>query len=300
MKNPTVNYSVIIPHYNSPKLLARCLASIPEREDIQVIVVDDCSKPDIVEFSHLPGHGRPNTEVYQTPYGGSAGRARNVGLDHAKGKWLLFADADDFYTPQAWNLFDKYLDSEADIIYFGLTSADSDTLMPTERHKAFDQFVQAYAAEPTQENEKWLRYRHDVPWGKLIRRGLVVEQGIRFGETRYYNDTLFSCNCAISARAIAAESKEAYCVTDSNCSLTKQMSPDALIIRLTVTCTKNQILRRHNLREYQMPILFYLRMGWKLSPRLFFKLVLIGIQFNSSWCMEIKRWVLRQHTKSTR
>ena len=38
-----INYSIIIPHYNVPNLLLRCVRSIPVREDIQVIVVDDCS-----------------------------------------------------------------------------------------------------------------------------------------------------------------------------------------------------------------------------------------------------------------
>ena len=36
-------FSVIIPHYGIPELLRRCLASIPDRADLEVIVVDDCS-----------------------------------------------------------------------------------------------------------------------------------------------------------------------------------------------------------------------------------------------------------------
>ena len=45
------NVSIIIPHYNSPDLLAVLLDSIPEKEDIQIIVVDDNStkKTDIYE-----------------------------------------------------------------------------------------------------------------------------------------------------------------------------------------------------------------------------------------------------------
>lgn len=38
-ENNGINYSIIIPHYNIPDLLGRCLRSIPERRDIQVIVV---------------------------------------------------------------------------------------------------------------------------------------------------------------------------------------------------------------------------------------------------------------------
>ena len=38
-----INYSIIIPHKNIPNLLQRCLDSIPNREDVQIIVVDDNS-----------------------------------------------------------------------------------------------------------------------------------------------------------------------------------------------------------------------------------------------------------------
>src|SRR5690554_1026331 len=97
VKINSINYSVIIPHKNIPDLLERCLQSIPIREDIQVIVVDDNSDPDKVNFLEFPGLNRKNTEVYFTKEGKGAGYARNVGLTKAKGKWLIFSDADDYF-----------------------------------------------------------------------------------------------------------------------------------------------------------------------------------------------------------
>ena len=87
----TINYSFIIPHKNSVKLLNRCLDSIPQREDIEIIVVDDNSdeKPIVkrtVEVVYL---------TYKESNG--AGKARNIGITKAKGRWLLFADCDDYY-----------------------------------------------------------------------------------------------------------------------------------------------------------------------------------------------------------
>ena len=38
-----INYSIIIPHKNSAGLLQRCLDSIPQRDDIQIIIIDDNS-----------------------------------------------------------------------------------------------------------------------------------------------------------------------------------------------------------------------------------------------------------------
>lgn len=46
-------YSIIIPHKDIPCLLQRCLDSIPPRDDVQIIVADDDSSPDVVDFAHF-------------------------------------------------------------------------------------------------------------------------------------------------------------------------------------------------------------------------------------------------------
>ena len=53
------DYSIIIPSKNLPDLLQRALDSIPRRDDIQVIVVDDASDPGLVDFDAYPGLGDP-------------------------------------------------------------------------------------------------------------------------------------------------------------------------------------------------------------------------------------------------
>jgi glycosyltransferase involved in cell wall biosynthesis len=50
-----ITFSIIIPHKNTPELLQRCLASIPKREDIQIIVIDDNSDNTKVDFEYFPG-----------------------------------------------------------------------------------------------------------------------------------------------------------------------------------------------------------------------------------------------------
>ena len=112
------NYSIIIPHKDSAELLAYCLSSIPVREDVQVIVVDDNSDPQKVDFEHFPKWEGKHYEYYLTKEGKGAGYARNVGLNHAVGKWILFVDADDYLLPTINSIFDECITSEADIIYF--------------------------------------------------------------------------------------------------------------------------------------------------------------------------------------
>ena len=63
-----INYSIIIPHKNIPNLLQRCLDSIPNREDVQIIVVDDNSDPNIVDFDKFPSIFWLMYQMYVTTY----------------------------------------------------------------------------------------------------------------------------------------------------------------------------------------------------------------------------------------
>ena len=52
--------------------MQRCLASIPQRDDIQVIIVDDNSNEGVVDLNHFAGYSRKNTEIYLTKEGKGA------------------------------------------------------------------------------------------------------------------------------------------------------------------------------------------------------------------------------------
>ena len=212
-----VKYSIIIPHYNIPDLLGRCLASIPEREDIQVIVVDDCS-PDAKEYPDaIPELSRPFVEFYSTPIGGSAGRARNIGVQHATGKWVTFLDADDLFVDNVGQIFDKYSDRTEDVIYFRAASVMSDDLSRISDRNIFGYHFETYFKS---NNEQLLRFEFDALWGKLIRKSLIDKYSIRFDEVRYSNDTFFSAAIGVFAKSICVAPETAYIVTERSGSLT--------------------------------------------------------------------------------
>ena len=122
LMNMKYNYSIIIPHKNIPTLLQRCLDSIPQRDDVQVIIVDDNSDPSIVDFENFPGLKRKNTIVVFDKSSKGAGHARNIGIEHSNSKWLIFADADDFFNYCIGECLDKYKDASEDIILeFGIS-----------------------------------------------------------------------------------------------------------------------------------------------------------------------------------
>ena len=202
-----INYTFIIPHKNCPNLLARCLKSIPRRDDIQIIVVDDNSDDDIVDFDNFPGFGEECVEVYFTKKSKGAGYARNVGLSHAKGRWLLFADADDFYASCLLEVLDHNLTENIDILFFNVFSNDESKM-----NRAYWINIQ-YNKYYKNLDINNIKYRIWAPWNKVFSRKFIISNQICFDEIPVGNDAIFSLTaCYLTDRHKLIQDK-LYCIT---------------------------------------------------------------------------------------
>lgn len=237
-----INYSIIIPHKNLPDLLKRCLKSIPRRDDVQIIVVDDNSDPSIVDFEHFPGVGEKCVEVYFTKEGKGAGYARNVGLEHAKGKWLLFADADDFFTTNIDSLMNKYVNSEHDIIFFNAESRYSDSLEPAQRNIRLNHLI-------LYENVQKLKYQFYPPWCKIIKRELQYKNKIYFSETMAANDVVFSVTSGFFCKSCHVDQTIGYCITYRNGSLENGTASEIILDRIFISLEINKFYKEHSISE---------------------------------------------------
>ena len=98
-----LNLTIIIPHKNSTKTLIRLLDTIPSKKDVEIIVVDNGSNSESIETLKRKIY-HENIKVFYKDSDGWAGKARNVGLEQALGKWILFADADDYFTEDMYSI----------------------------------------------------------------------------------------------------------------------------------------------------------------------------------------------------
>ena len=247
-----INYTIIIPHKNSIKYLQRCLDSIPDKNDIQIIIVDDNS--DAVEINNFPGLNKKNTEVYFTKEGKGAGYARNIGLSHAKGKWLLFADADDYFNDGFYDVIEKYVNSDYEIIYFSATSIDNNSGAKANRNKNIVKVINNFNKEKYKTFED-LIFKNWTPWSKMFKHKYIKQKNLLFEEVKVGNDALFVLESGINAKKIAVDKYPIYCVTYSPNSLTYTITSETRFDeRFNAKIRINNYLHNIQQNKYKIPL----------------------------------------------
>lgn len=227
----TKNYSIIIPHKNIPDLLQRCLDSIPLREDVEVIVIDDDSSPRKVDFEHFPKWDGEHFHVFLTKEGKGPGYARNVGLDHAQGRWVVFADADDFFTENFGALLDEMVDAEEDIVFFDYINVLSDDIaQQLEERVQHRKHIAAYLNG--NRSEFGLRVHFVVPWCKIVKRELIEQHNIRFDEIMWGEDVYFAIQIGYYAKTINVSGTIGYALTSRTGQITENMFQTAKEFRV--------------------------------------------------------------------
>lgn len=286
----TILYTIIIPHKNTPLLLLRCLKSIPMRGDVQIIVVDDNSDSSIVDFNNYPGVNIPNVEIIFSKYSKGAGYARNLGLSKAKGKWILFADSDDFFNCCFSELIEKYKDSNSDIVYFNVNSVFSDTLTPSPRSEYYSNLIEKYYIDQNK-GEDIIRYNFLTPWAKFIKYELIKENKIHFDEVLASNDVMFSIKTGHVAKLISIDKNALYCVTVTKGSLTNRRGFEILYSRYLVTLRANNFLRKVNKKQYRKSVIYFIISSPGYGISAFLKVLFAACKYRANIFIGMENWI---------
>lgn len=282
-----INFSIIIPHYNSFEFLQKCLDAIPTNKDIQVIVVDDNS-PDEERWNNIT-RLNPTVLFIRLDKNGGAGKARNEALKWAKGKWIIFSDADDYFVEKAFDIFREHINSNSDIIFFKSTSIDVVTGLASDRHLHINELIDKYNVDDLDSIGN-LRYRLYGPPCKMIKRELLEQKQIFFDEVRYSNDVMFSVKVGYYADKIEVDKRIVYCISTNLNSLTRTMNYDAVMCRYQVTLRYNNFLKRVGAGKYRAVILRYLILGAKVNVGCMLEMIKLGLKYKTNFFSGLNRW----------
>lgn len=190
--------SVVVAVYNAAPYIAETLVSLRAQtlRNIEIICVDDGSTDGTAEIlADFAARDLRIKVVTQKNSGGAT--ARNRGMDEARGRWLLVADADDFSRPDMLaDMVAKGEAEEADIVVAGYYSVEQQFELagkpPKEhcKHRGFG------VDKPAAVN--WRTPGVDVfsefclaSWNKLYSADFVKRTGIRYHKTPPSDDTFF-------------------------------------------------------------------------------------------------------------
>jgi glycosyltransferase involved in cell wall biosynthesis len=255
-----MNYSIILPYRDKYDLFLIAFDSIPDRDDIQIIIVDNA----VVSLTEdqIPAKTHAHVDYTTSSSTKGAGCARNEGLKHVKGNRVLFLDADDYFTPNAFEAFDKYIDKDYDIVFFKPASIRLSDGAPSNRHDIYVERIDEWYKTG---DERRLRYRWGSPWAKLYRAEYLLSGGFQFEEQPVSNDLWFSLQTGHNAKRVCGDASEVYVVTEGGKgqSLIKSVTRENSFIRYETAIRINKFLKSVGHYEMHIRLLGSLRLVLK-------------------------------------
>lgn len=175
-----VKVSVIIPVYNGEKYIEECLNSVLNQtlEDIEIIVINDGSKDNTQAILELYGNKYSDKIKVISKQNEGQGKARNIGIDLAKGEFITFVDSDDTIDcNMLQKLYDKAKTDEADLIicdYYEIIKENK--------------IIKKAIIQKTGDLKKDYIVSVAGPCNKLIKTKLLKSNKLRFLENVIYED----------------------------------------------------------------------------------------------------------------
>ena len=211
-------FSIIVPCYNAADSIERCLASIRgQSTDCEVIVVDDGSTDETwTILDNFSSKDKQIVLVHQD--NGGVSTARNAGLEHASGEWVLFCDADDSFKPGALSHLSQCLAKEPspDSVIFGFTAEAKATVS-----KTID------CTDMSVEGCKDIPY---VVWRMAFKKTVLDKTQLRFSVgIRYAEDQEFVLKYLLQCKNIRWIPEAYYCYTPSLSSAMSRLRNEAAL-----------------------------------------------------------------------
>ncbi len=172
--------SIIVPFNNGKKYLKRCLSNLSKiKYNYEIILVDDFSKDNSEQIAKKYNNIK---YLYTNEETTGVGNARNLGIEKATGKYIMFVDVDDTIEKDLFKNLKKYMIQDIDIIKYKMKIikdkefyVDGPTFEVTNGEEAFNELCF---------KDKYL----DSPCLYLIKKELFERTNLYFEKNVYHED----------------------------------------------------------------------------------------------------------------
>ncbi|WP_326808411.1 CDP-glycerol glycerophosphotransferase family protein [Streptomyces sp. NBC_01775] len=201
-------FSVVVPVFKVQGFVRECLDSVLSQSftDLEVIGVDDHSPDGSGRILDEYAARDERVRVLHLPVNGGLGRARNTGVELARGDYLLFLDSDDSYLPGALAAIDRQLRACGDPDLLVFDHQRSYWWGKVEPSVFGEQLAGPGAQTSTVADHPELLTLFHVAWNKAYRRAFYLREGFSF-EPGLYEDAPLSNEAMVCARSIGCLSR---------------------------------------------------------------------------------------------
>ncbi len=202
-----IKVTVIMPVYNEQSYLAVALDSVLSQtlSDIEIICIDDGSTDASLEILK-EYHAKDERVRILTENNAGPALARNNGIRRARGEYLAFLDADDFYEPTFLEeLYELAKSENLDIAiarydFYNSTQAKFEAFSTAEYSGIYEP---GKVTSKSEHPDKILASSISSAWNKLYNRSFVIDNGLSFlTNVRVYEDVYFAVNSMALAQRI--------------------------------------------------------------------------------------------------
>ncbi|MBR2743989.1 MAG: glycosyltransferase family 2 protein [Clostridia bacterium] len=213
--------SIITPAYNAEKYIARCMESVLKQtyKNFEHIIVNDGSMDNTLKICMDMAEKDQRIKIIDKKNEGVS-KARNEALKIANGKYIFFADADDWLEPNMLEIMYKEItQKDYDIAVCGYNNYYENTKKTESIY--LDKFEERSFVSLISDNST--KYG-GFPWNKLIKHELIKKM---FNENVHYFENLlfFMENCNNETKYVVVKDPlYNYCINDTSAVHTKKYS----------------------------------------------------------------------------
>lgn len=204
--------SIVIPNYNTAQFLPRCLDSLIKQtlSNLEIICIDNNSTDNSLEILNQYAKKDNRIKVLSETTPGAA-VARNLGLDNATGKYIMFCDSDDWYELNMCEIMYKTIEQKRVDVVCCHTFVDlEDGLNEIEKStRAKEKYYNSKKRGKFSVNDT-IRFKMNMLCNKICRRDLIEKYGIRFPVGHENEDDAFWFMYSFTSNSIYYMRKKLY------------------------------------------------------------------------------------------